>query len=89
MIYTYIHTRTKSVEDTSDTHVDIVLTLVAVSESFGDSFAFIVAGANANGVDMTPTGMIISVAQSCKYFFHILVFRLRVHLRVTVDFCER
>ena len=87
--YTYIHARTKSVEDTSDTHIDMVLALVAVSESFGDSFAFIIAGANANRIDVTPASMVINTAQSCKDLFHILVFILRVHLRVTIDFCER
>lgn len=51
---THVHARTESVEDTCDSDVNSVLPMEAVCESFGNTFAFVIAGAGANWVNVTP-----------------------------------
>lgn len=55
----HVHTaRTVSVEDTSNTNIDTILTLITVGQSLSDSFSFIIAGTITNRVDMTPAANI-------------------------------
>ena len=49
-----MHSGTKRVENTSYSNVDIVLISIGVHHGFSDAFAFIVAGAGADGVDVSP-----------------------------------
>lgn len=43
-----------SVEDTRNTHVNAVLTLEAVGKGFSNTFAFIVASARTDWVNVAP-----------------------------------
>mmetsp|Transcript_14832 Transcript_14832/g.28210 ORF Transcript_14832/g.28210 Transcript_14832/m.28210 type:complete len:260 (-) Transcript_14832:35-814(-) len=48
------HTRTVRVEDTCDTDLKLMLTVVLHTERFGNTFPLIVAGADADRVDISP-----------------------------------
>jgi len=45
---------TESIKNTGDTNLYTILAVKAVSERFCNALAFVVAGADPNGVDMTP-----------------------------------
>ncbi len=49
-----MHVGTVGVEDAGDLDVQVVLAAVVEEQGFGTAFAFIVAGAQADGVDVTP-----------------------------------
>lgn len=46
--------RTVGVEDTSDTDVDAILTLIIVGQGLGDTFPLIITSTNTDGVDIAP-----------------------------------
>ncbi len=49
-----MHARAVSVEDPHDLNVKLMLTIVVEEQGLGTTFAFVVAGADANGIDVTP-----------------------------------
>lgn len=49
-----VHARTIGVEQTSHAHGQTVLTVVGKKQGFGAAFALVVAGAQANGIDVAP-----------------------------------
>lgn len=56
-----VHSRAKSVEDTGDPDVDIVLPLVTVGKGLGDTLAFVVAGTDTDAVDIAPVFLSLRV----------------------------
>ena len=56
-----MHAWTEGVEDAGDADVDLVLISVGVHHGFGDAFSFVVAGAGADGVDVSPVGFGLGV----------------------------
>jgi hypothetical protein len=55
-----MHGRTESIKNAGNTDFYTILALKAVSEGFCNTFAFVVAGADPNRVDMTPAGNTVS-----------------------------
>jgi len=51
-----VHSRAIGIEDPYDADVDVVGSVVIEEESFGAAFSFVVAGANSDGVDVSPVG---------------------------------
>ena len=49
-----VHARAVRVEDTRDANVEFVLAIIIEEQSLGAAFAFIVAGARADRVDVAP-----------------------------------
>jgi hypothetical protein len=49
-----VHSGTKGVEDSGDSDVDTVLSLVTVGQGLGDSLAFVVTSSDTDGVDVAP-----------------------------------
>lgn len=47
---------TESIKNTSNTNFYTILAVKAISEGFCNALAFVVAGTDPNGVDITPTG---------------------------------
>ena len=64
-----IHARAVGVEDAHDANVDAVLSLVIHEESFGAAFAFVVARANTDGVNMSPVAFFLRVHQGVPIDF--------------------
>lgn len=49
-----VHSGTEGVEDSGNSDVDAILSLVTVGQGLGDSLAFIVTSSDTDGVDVTP-----------------------------------
>lgn len=56
-----VHSRTEGVEDTGNPHIHTVLPLVTVGEGLGNSLALVVAGPNADAVDVSPVLLALRV----------------------------
>jgi hypothetical protein len=56
-----MHSRSEGVEDACYANVDVVLVFVGVHHGFGDAFSFVVAGAGADGVYVSPVGFWLGV----------------------------
>ena len=54
MIVNALTARTIGVENTCDANFNPILVMEPIRQSFGNAFALIVAGARANGINVTP-----------------------------------
>jgi hypothetical protein len=86
-LYAYIHARTKRIEDAGNTDINLVLTLIAVGKGFSNPFSFVIASADADGIDIAPTVFIVRIVRTQKRFYCVLIFRLRVYGWIAVDLC--
>lgn len=56
-----VHSGTESVEDTGDTNVDSVLSVVTIGQGLSDTLALIVTGSGTDTVDVTPVVLSLRV----------------------------
>ena len=72
----------------SDANVNAVLAMESVRQSLGNALALVVAGTRPDRVDMSPANQRVQGRQfltACSQV-SLLIFLLRVDLRVAVDF---
>ena len=80
---------TVRVENTRNTDINTVLTVVAIGQGFSDTLSFVIACTVTNRVDMTPAeGDVSEMRQKAHTNGDTLVFGLRMNLRVSVHLCN-